>query len=91
MIEQVRNVARTTLVGDAWKRHQPLMLHAWIYGLEDGRLQDLQASFNEEGEVDSVIAQAVAAAHSRYTTNQTIRDERTGKRILANQCLPEST
>ncbi len=32
VIEQVRNVARTTLVGDAWKRRQPLMLHAWIYG-----------------------------------------------------------
>jgi len=42
-------------------------LHAWIYGLEDGRLQDLQASFNEEAEVDSAIAQAVAAAHARYT------------------------
>jgi len=67
VIDQVRNVARTTLVGDAWKRHQPLMLHAWIYGLEDGRLQDLQASFNEEAEVDSAIAQAVAAAHARYT------------------------
>jgi carbonic anhydrase len=74
VIEQVRNVARTTLVGDAWKRHQPLMLHAWIYGLEDGRLQDLQGSFSEENEVDPVIAQAVAAVHSRYTTNRTVRE-----------------
>ena len=68
VIEQVRNVARTTLVGDAWKRSQPLMLHAWIYGLQDGRLQDLQASFHEGGEVESVIAHAVAAVRSRYAT-----------------------
>ena len=69
VIEQVRNVARTTLVGDAWKRRQPLMLHAWIYGLEDGLLQDLQGSFCEDDEVDPVIARAVATIRSRYPTH----------------------
>ncbi len=38
VIEQTRNVARTTLVGDAWKRGQTLMLHGWVYGLADGRI-----------------------------------------------------
>jgi carbonic anhydrase len=33
IIEQARNVARTTLVGAAWRRGQSLMLHGWIYGL----------------------------------------------------------
>jgi len=66
VIEQVRNVARTTLVGDAWQRGQPLTLHGWIYGLEDGRLQDLQTSLKEGAELDTVIAQAVTAARSRY-------------------------
>jgi carbonic anhydrase len=69
VIEQVRNVARTTLVGDAWKGGQPLMLHGWIYGLEDGRLQDLQASLSDGGDGDTVIAQAVAAVRLRYTDN----------------------
>ncbi|EXI80298.1 MAG: Carbonic anhydrase 2 [Candidatus Accumulibacter sp. BA-94] len=69
MIEQVRNVARTTLVGDAWRRGQPLMLHAWIYGLENGLLQDLQGSCSEGREVDSVIADAVATTRSRYLSN----------------------
>ena len=41
VVQQVRNVARTTLVGDAWNRGQPLTLHGWIYGLGDGLLQDL--------------------------------------------------
>ena len=41
VIEQVRNVARTTIVLDAWERKRPLTLHGWIYGLKDGLLRDL--------------------------------------------------
>jgi carbonic anhydrase len=39
--EQVQNVARTTVVQDAWRRGQDLQLHGWIYGLKDGLLTDL--------------------------------------------------
>ena len=66
VIEQVRNVARTTLVGDAWRRGQPLMLHGWIYGLMDGRLHDLQVSVGEDDELDVTLIQALAAARSRH-------------------------
>ena len=66
VIEQVRNVARTTLVGDAWKRGQALMLHGWIYGLADGRLQDLQTSIGDGAELNDAIAVAVAGVRSRY-------------------------
>ena len=66
VIEQVRNVARTTLVGDAWKRGQPLMLHGWIYGLADGRLQDLQTSIKDGAELNDTIALAIAGVRSRY-------------------------
>ena len=66
VIEQVRNVARTTLVGDAWKRQQPLLLHAWIYGLEDGLLQDLQGSLSRDDDVDASLAHAVAKLRGRY-------------------------
>ncbi|MDP2320218.1 MAG: carbonate dehydratase [Acidobacteriota bacterium] len=44
VMEQVRNIARTTIVQDAWRRDQPLALHGWIYGIEDGLLQDLGVS-----------------------------------------------
>ena len=66
VIEQARNVARTTLVGDAWKRGQPLVLHGWIYGLADGRLQDLQMSIKNGAELDDTIALAIAGVWSRY-------------------------
>lgn len=41
VIEQVRNIARTTIVQDAWRRDQPLNVHGLIYGLKDGLLHDL--------------------------------------------------
>lgn len=44
VIEQVRNLARTTIVQDAWRRDQPLELHGWIYGLKDGLIHDLEVS-----------------------------------------------
>lgn len=66
VIEQMRNVARTTLVGDAWQRGQPLMLHGWIYGLADGRLQDLRTSIGNGAELDDAIALALAGVRSRY-------------------------
>ncbi|MDP2052927.1 MAG: carbonate dehydratase [Acidobacteriota bacterium] len=44
VMEQVRNIARTTIIQDAWRRDQPLALHGWIYGLQDGLIQDLGVS-----------------------------------------------
>jgi carbonic anhydrase len=41
VLEQAHNVCRATLVQDAWKREQQLAIHAWIYRLSDGLLQDL--------------------------------------------------
>ena len=50
VIEQVLNVARTTIVQSAWERGQELVVHGWIYGLEDGLLRDLGVSIdNGEG------------------------------------------
>lgn len=41
VVEQVLNVGRTTIVQNAWQRGQELVVHGWIYGLEDGLLRDL--------------------------------------------------
>jgi carbonic anhydrase len=41
VIEQVGNVAMTTIVQDAWERGQELIIHGWVYGLRDGVLRDL--------------------------------------------------
>jgi carbonic anhydrase len=44
VIEQVNNIARTTIMQDAWKRGDPVALHGWIYGIRDGLLHDLGVS-----------------------------------------------
>jgi carbonic anhydrase len=41
VMEQVRNVAHTTIVQSAWSKGQALSIHGWIYGLHDGLLRDL--------------------------------------------------
>jgi carbonic anhydrase len=42
--EQVRHVCEATVVQDAWRRNQPLAVHGWVYGLEDGLLRDLNCT-----------------------------------------------
>jgi carbonic anhydrase len=46
VIEQVRNVGRTTIVQSAWQRGQELVVHGLIYGLQDGLLRDLRVSID---------------------------------------------
>lgn len=46
VIEQVVNVSRTTIVQNAWERGQELVVHGWIYGLEDGLLRDLEVTID---------------------------------------------
>ncbi len=39
--QQVRNIARTTIITDAWEREQRPSIHGWIYGIKDGLLKPL--------------------------------------------------
>jgi len=39
--EQVRVLARTTVLRQAWRRGQEVSIHGWIYGIGDGLLRDL--------------------------------------------------
>ncbi len=47
VMEQVTNVSQTTVVRDAWARGQPLAVHGFIYGLEDGLLRDLEITVTQ--------------------------------------------
>jgi carbonic anhydrase len=60
-IEQALNVCRTTIVQDAWRRAQPLTVHAWVYSLEDGLLRDLDFDVSAAGELALRYEQALKA------------------------------
>ena len=61
VIEQVANVAQTTIVRDAWQRGQSLTIHGWIYGLRDGLLRDLNCTASNADEAEASYTSAVAA------------------------------
>ncbi len=51
VVEQVRNVAQTTIVREAWERGQQLSIHGWIYDVSDGLLHDLCCTTSRESEI----------------------------------------
>ena len=61
VIEQVVNVCQSTVVQDAWSRGQPLSVHAWIYGLLDGRLNELGFGVAAADQLAPAYAAAIAA------------------------------
>jgi carbonic anhydrase len=60
VIEQVLNVGRTTIVQSAWQRGQELVIHGWIYGLEDGLLRDLGVSIDNPEEMTAPYRSAIS-------------------------------
>jgi carbonic anhydrase len=61
VLEQVVHVCSTTIVQDAWRRGQPLSVHGWIYGLDDGLLRDLRLTVPRQSALDSDYRSAIAA------------------------------
>lgn len=52
--EQVLDLAKTSIIQNAWQNGQELMVHGWVYGLHDGLVKDLNVTLanNEKlGEV----------------------------------------
>jgi carbonic anhydrase len=65
VLEQAHNVCRTTLVQDAWKRGQRLAVHAWIYRLSDGLLQDLGFSVSAAADTAPRFLSAIESVTQR--------------------------
>jgi carbonic anhydrase len=59
VIDQVRNVCRTSVVQDAWARGETLFVNGWIYGVHDGTLRDLAVTISASAEVQPRIDAAL--------------------------------
>ena len=66
VLEQARNVCRTTVVTDAWQRGQSVVVHGWVYGLDNGLLQDMRVTAASSDEGAGAYAQALQALHQRW-------------------------
>ena len=61
VIEQVVNVAQTTVLQDAWAGGQSVSLHGWVYGLSDGLLKDLFVTVDSPEALEMAYTEALAA------------------------------
>ncbi len=61
VIEQVVNVAQTTVVQEAWARGQELTVHGWAYAIADGLIRDLGMTVVQPEALAAAQLAAVAA------------------------------
>ncbi len=54
VLHQVYNVARTTIVQNAWSRGKRLAINGWVYRIEDGILHDLGFRVSSPEEIGGV-------------------------------------
>lgn len=52
--EQVFDLAKTSIVQNAWRNNQDLQLHGWAYGVGDGLIKDLEVNISNDSQLDSV-------------------------------------
>jgi carbonic anhydrase len=65
VLEQARNVCRTTVVEDAWLRGQEVVVHGWVYGLHNGLLEDLSLTVTSHDEIEPAYTRALGAVTQR--------------------------
>ncbi|CAN5411662.1 carbonate dehydratase [soil metagenome] len=54
VIEQVFDLAKTSIVQGAWAAGQDLTIHGWVYGVDSGIIKDLGVNFKNDSELDEV-------------------------------------
>lgn len=54
VIEQVKNLVKTTIVQNAWERGQELTIHGWVYSIEDGLVRDMNVSASDKEGVERI-------------------------------------
>jgi len=53
VIEQVHNLAKTSIVQKAWKNRE-LQVHGWVYSLEDGKIIDLECKYTNLDQLEPI-------------------------------------
>jgi carbonic anhydrase len=54
VIEQVHDLAKTSIVQNAWRGGKQLSLHGWVYGVGSGIIKDLEVNIDSEEQLDEV-------------------------------------
>jgi carbonic anhydrase len=54
VIEQVWDLAKTSIVQNAWKNKQNLWIHGWVYAVANGLVKDLEVNYSSNDELPEV-------------------------------------
>ena len=52
--EQVYDLAKTSIVQNAWNNNEKLHIHGWVYGLNSGYITDLELTISSNQDLDEV-------------------------------------
>jgi carbonic anhydrase len=66
VVEQALNVCQTTVVQEAWKRGQEVVVHGWCYRLHNGLLKDLAMTVSRLDDAGVAYEEALASVRARY-------------------------
>lgn len=54
VVEQVLNLAKTSIVQTAWEGGQQVHVHGWVYGIHDGIIKDLDITIRDNKSLSEV-------------------------------------
>ncbi|MGJ8661208.1 MAG: carbonate dehydratase [Bacteroidota bacterium] len=54
VVEQVMDLAKTSIVQNAWSSNQPLHIHGWVYDIKDGLIKDLGVNYENNSQLPKV-------------------------------------
>ncbi len=54
VFEQVQDLAKTSIIQNAWERKQEIHLHGWVYGINNGIIKDLDITLRDNHSLEVV-------------------------------------
>lgn len=67
VLEQARNVCRTTVLQDAWSGHGAVTVHGWIYSLKDGLIRETGFRASRREDIDRVYTEALDSIRTKQS------------------------
>lgn len=67
VVQQALNVCQSTVLHDAWERGQDIDVHGLVYGLHNGRLEDLAMTVSRGDDPLAAYQRAIEAVRSRFS------------------------
>ena len=54
VVEQVMDLAKTSIIQNAWNSNQVIQIHGWVYDVKDGLIKDLGVNYENNSQLPDV-------------------------------------